>query len=66
MERVPDPADGRARLIRLTDRGRAAAVEAMQVVMGVEQEWNDHLGEELTGQLREALVRLREVTDPYR
>jgi DNA-binding MarR family transcriptional regulator len=65
VERVPDPEDGRARLIRLTDRGRAASVEAMQVVIGVEREWTEHLGEELTEQLREALVRLREVTDPY-
>ena len=65
VERVPDPADGRARLIRFTERGRAASLEAMQVVMGVEQEWAEHLGPELTGRLREALTRLREITDPY-
>lgn len=65
VERVPDPADGRARLIRLTERGRAASLVAMQVVMGVEREWAEHLGPELMGGLREALVRLREVTDPY-
>jgi DNA-binding MarR family transcriptional regulator len=65
VERVPDPDDGRARLIRLSDRGREAAQQAMQVVMRVEQEWVEHLGPELAGQLREALVRLREVTDPY-
>jgi DNA-binding MarR family transcriptional regulator len=62
---VPDPDDGRARLIRLSDRGREAAQQAMQVVMRVEQEWVEHLGPELAGQLREALVRLREVNDPY-
>lgn len=66
VERVPDPEDGRARLIRFTERGRAAAREAMQVVMGVEREWTEHLGPELAGQLREALMKLREVTDPYR
>ena len=66
VERVPDPEDGRARLIRLTERGRTAAQQAMQVVMGVEQEWAEHLGPELAGQLREALTKLREVTDPYR
>jgi DNA-binding MarR family transcriptional regulator len=65
VERVPDPADGRARLIRFTERGRAAAQEAMHVVIGVEQEWADHLGPRLTGQLRTALTKLREVTDPY-
>jgi len=66
VERVPDPEDGRARLIRLTERGREASRQAMQVVIGVEREWTEHLGPELAGQLREALVKLREVTDPYR
>jgi DNA-binding MarR family transcriptional regulator len=66
VERVPDPADGRARLIRFTPRGRAASDRARAVVTGVEAEWTEHLGAELAGQLREALVRLREVTDPYR
>lgn len=65
VERVPDPADGRARLIRFTERGRAASQEAMRVVIGVEQEWADHLGPRLTGQLRTALEKLREVTDPF-
>ncbi|WP_152190767.1 MarR family winged helix-turn-helix transcriptional regulator [Georgenia satyanarayanai] len=64
VERVPDPADGRARLIRFTPRGRAGAVRALEVVAAVEREWEGHLGAELTGSLREALVRLREVTDP--
>jgi hypothetical protein len=37
----------------------------MEVVIGVEKEWTEHLGAELTDRLREGLVRLREVTDPY-
>ena len=65
VERVPDPDDGRARLIRLSARGRQAAQRAMEVVIGVEREWAEHLGPELTDRLREGLVRLREVTDPY-
>ncbi len=65
VERVPDPDDGRARLIRLSSRGREAAQRAMEVVIGVEREWTEHLGPELADCLREALVRLREVTDPY-
>lgn len=65
VERVPDPADGRARLIQLSSRGREAAHRAMEVVIGVEGEWTAHLGPELTERLREALVLLREVTDPY-
>jgi DNA-binding MarR family transcriptional regulator len=65
VERVPDPSDGRAQLIRLSARGREAATHAMHVVRGVEREWTEHLGEELAGQLREGLLRLREITDPY-
>jgi DNA-binding MarR family transcriptional regulator len=65
VERVPDPSDGRARLIRMSARGREAAAQAMQVVIGVEREWTEHLGPELANQLREGLLRLREITDPY-
>jgi DNA-binding MarR family transcriptional regulator len=65
VERVPDPADGRASLIRFTRKGRAASQRAQEVVMGVEQEWNDHLGPELAVCLREALTKLRVITDPY-
>jgi DNA-binding MarR family transcriptional regulator len=66
VERVPDPADGRARLIRFTHKGLTASNRAREVVMGVEQEWNDHLGPELARCLREALIKLRDVADPYR
>ena len=27
--------------------------------------WAEHLGPELAGQLREGLLKLREITDPY-
>jgi DNA-binding MarR family transcriptional regulator len=65
VERVPDPADGRARLIRLTQQGRTVAAQARQTVMRVENSWNEHLGPELAASLREALTKLREITDPY-
>ncbi|MBZ2197194.1 MarR family winged helix-turn-helix transcriptional regulator [Occultella gossypii] len=66
VERVPDPTDGRARLIRFTPRGRAGSERARDLVMAVEQEWNELLGPELAGPLREALIKLRENVDPYR
>lgn len=66
VQRVPDPADGRARLIRFTEKGRRASNRALEVVIAVEQEWDTHLGPELAASLREALTKLREVTDPYR
>ncbi|MBG6099322.1 MarR family winged helix-turn-helix transcriptional regulator [Nocardioides luteus] len=66
VERVPDPTDGRARLIRFTVEGQAAADRAREVAMSVEQEWNDYLGPRLATALREALTSLRELVDPYR
>ncbi len=65
VERVPDPADGRARLIRFTERGQIASARAIETVMGVERTWIEHLGPELAESLREALIKLREITDPY-
>ena len=65
VERVPDPSDGRARLVRLGARGRAAVALAAPVVAEVEAEWTAHLGPEDMAALRSALVRLREVTDPW-
>ncbi|WP_280499793.1 magnesium transporter, partial [Nocardia cyriacigeorgica] len=45
--------------------GRATAV-ANAVVAEVEHEWSRHLGPRATAQLRRALTRLRDITDPYR
>ncbi|MGK8464354.1 MarR family winged helix-turn-helix transcriptional regulator [Nocardia cyriacigeorgica] len=66
VERVPDPTDGRARLVRLSPRGQRASAVANAVAAEVEHEWSRHLGPRATAQLRRALTRLREITDPYR
>ena len=66
VERVPDPADGRARLIRLAPRGAAAAAVSNSEVARMEREWAEHLGEDAYRDLRSALLRLQEITDPYR
>ena len=63
VERVPDPADGRARLIQLTSRGQIASGRAREVVMGVEGVWREHLGPELSAALYVALNKLREIAD---
>jgi DNA-binding MarR family transcriptional regulator len=65
VERVPDPRDGRARLVRLARRGQEAAAAAAPVVAAVEAEWTAHLGEEAMADLRATLLRLREITDPW-
>jgi DNA-binding MarR family transcriptional regulator len=66
VRRTPDPTDARARLVRLAERALAAKPVADAVVAEVEAGWRRHLGERRYRQLREALVRLREVTDPFR
>lgn len=66
VRRTPDPTDARARLVRIAERGAAAKPIADAAVAEVEAEWRAHLGERRWRQLREALTRLREITDPYR
>jgi DNA-binding MarR family transcriptional regulator len=66
VRRVPDPTDARARLVQIADRGQELVAIARRVEAEVEAEWTAHLGEEATAQLRATLIRLREVTDPYR
>jgi DNA-binding MarR family transcriptional regulator len=65
VTRVPDPADARARLVRIADRGSRAIPVAAAAVAEVEAEWTAHLGETATGELRATLTRLREITDPF-
>ena len=65
VRRTPDPTDARARLVRVAERGLAARPIAEAAVADVEAEWRAHLGECRWAALRDALTRLREVTDPY-
>jgi DNA-binding MarR family transcriptional regulator len=65
VERVPDPTDGRARLVRLTTRARRVAEAADAEVQRVLREWADHVGETRLRQMHETLRDLREITDPW-
>ncbi|QBS43538.1 MarR family winged helix-turn-helix transcriptional regulator [Nocardia sp. CS682] len=64
-ERVADPTDGRARLVRLSERGKKVAVFANSIADRIEAEWAAHLGTRRMRELRAALTALREITDPY-
>jgi DNA-binding MarR family transcriptional regulator len=66
VTRRPDPADARARLVVLTDRGERLCGTAAAEITKVENEWREHLGAKAYDELRAALVSLREITDPYR
>lgn len=65
VERVPDPTDARARLVRVAPRGAKAIPLAASAVAEVEAEWAAHLGARRMSQLRGILTQLREITDPY-
>ncbi len=57
-ERVPDPSDGRARLIRLTPRGWEMAGEIRRLVIQTEATWAEGIGEERVEELRHLLREL--------
>lgn len=58
VERVPDPSDGRAKLVRATARGRELYAIAREFVAEIEAEWTQRLGKAKMRQLRELLVEL--------
>lgn len=66
VERVPDPSDGRARLVRLTSRADPLVRVANAEVERVLAEWAAHVGEDRLRQLHQTLRDLREITDPWR
>ncbi|HEX8753775.1 MAG TPA: MarR family transcriptional regulator [Solirubrobacterales bacterium] len=55
VERVPDPADRRAKLICLTDRGREAQTFGFTLFAEVEKRWMERYGRERVEALRETL-----------
>ena len=66
VDRVPDPADGRARLVRLTPRADRVVAAANAEVERVLAEWAEHVGAARLRQVHETLLDLREITDPWR
>ena len=64
VRRERDPEDGRARLVRLTDRGRGISPVARAAEPQIDAEWREHLGPEQMDRLRAALVELRALVDP--
>jgi DNA-binding MarR family transcriptional regulator len=58
IERHPDPADGRARIVRLTERGRELQRAAHETSRTLERSWSESLGEERFAVLRETLQEM--------
>lgn len=65
VARSRDPFDGRARLVCLAPRALQAVEVARRAERVVYDEWLAHLGSARMAGLQEALVLLREITDPY-
>ena len=55
LERVPDPSDGRAKIIRLTERGREAQALGRGIIDDIEADWAERFGAERVAALRDAL-----------
>jgi DNA-binding MarR family transcriptional regulator len=58
LERVPDPKDRRAKIIKLTPRGLDAVRTGRRLFAEIEREWAEQLGEDLLKGLREAVERI--------
>jgi len=58
VERVPDPADGRAKIIKLTERGVDAMAAANEIFGDIERRYAAEVGQERFEEFRDTLRRL--------
>ena len=64
VERVADPGDRRAKLVRATDRGRDVYEIAREFVEELEAEWAERIGKGKSSQLRALLGELNDAVAP--
>jgi DNA-binding MarR family transcriptional regulator len=60
LARADAPDEGRARIVRLTKRGRAAYAKIHEILRDIEREWSAALGPKQFTQLKELLRRVWE------
>jgi DNA-binding MarR family transcriptional regulator len=58
VERVPDPSDGRAKIIRLTERGGQAAAAAEEIFVDIERRFAAEVGDDRFEEFRDTLRRI--------
>lgn len=58
LERAPDTTDGRAKLIRLSARGREITRVAEGIIANIEAAWADQIGLQGLNELRDRLIDL--------
>jgi DNA-binding MarR family transcriptional regulator len=61
VERVSDPQDGRAKIIRLTERGERAHAAGVAIFEEIESEWAERYGPDRVAGMRELLEEILEV-----
>jgi DNA-binding MarR family transcriptional regulator len=64
LERRPDPSDGRAKLVCLTDNGWIAMQEGRRLIAQIEADWGDALGRDRYATLCRELQSLLDLLDP--
>ncbi len=55
IRRSDTETDGRARIVRLTERGRAASAKMIEILVNVEADWRETLGDKRFSRLKELL-----------
>ena len=58
VERVPDPSDGRAKIIQLTERGEGAWEHGFEVIAELGRRWEERYGED---RVRDMVALLSEI-----
>jgi DNA-binding MarR family transcriptional regulator len=64
LERTPDPTDGRARIVRLTERGWDLTQVGSDMSFATESEWSRAIGEERFAEFRDTLFELVAYASP--
>jgi DNA-binding MarR family transcriptional regulator len=64
LERTPDPTDGRARIVRFTERGWALTQVLSETSFAIESEWARTIGEARFAEFRDTLWELVSYASP--
>lgn len=65
VERIPDPDDRRAKIVRFTERGEAAQKNGFRLLDEIEKRWGERYGAERIAGLRATLEEIAAVEAPF-
>lgn len=65
VERVPDPDDRRAKIVRFTERGEAAQSAGFRLLAEIEKRWGERYGAERIAGMRATLEEIAAVEAPF-